>query len=49
VARPFFRHSGESRNPVFSETYDAQRRCRVLTWTPAFAGVTTFYKFVMID
>jgi hypothetical protein len=33
---------------VFSETYDAQRRRlrRVLTWTPAFAGVTTFYEAV---
>jgi hypothetical protein len=36
---------------VFSGTYDAQRRRlrRVLTWTPAFAGVTPFYEFVNVD
>jgi len=43
----FFRHSRESGNPVFLETCDAQRRRlrRVLTWTPAFAGVMNFVAF----
>ena len=37
---PFFRHSGEGRNPVFSGIYKPR--------TPFFNGVTTFYEFIKL-